>query len=604
MALLLVSQEVSARNWDKDFTDFEAKMSPSNSSVTLKPKTPNSPEGLLLEFQPDGGSYPGVHLSPLDGDTWDFSEYTCIDFTITSLSEKPIYVTARVDNPGDWKAKKWNSGAVRLEKGSTKKIRIFFGYYGRKASYPLDTSKISQILIFTGKASEGQALRIDSIIAGKTPVPFKDNVAPPDGYLLKASSNDVPKEYVARGGASFSGGAQGEPLHIRLEDPKQAVEIMPAGNAQWDLRQGYELELAIRNVGQTPAQPTARAVGGSGKTDLGSMPAPIAPGESGKLVVSFIQKEVRNAAVKKPFFESNKVKYVVIGAEDSAGSQEIEIDSIRLVAPPIQLPEWVGKRPPVEGDWVMTLNEEFDGDVVDASVWDVYASNFWDKVSRFSKDNVRIEDGKAVLVYEKRSGPHNDDPNHKRHNDYTTGFLHSYGKWAQKYGYFEARMKLPKAPGLWPAFWLMPDRGVEAGEQWRRQDIGVNTGGMEFDIMEFLSGWGAYRFTTAFHYDGYGKDHKAKGGGSYTGHDEEGYVTTGLLWLPGLAIIYNNGEEIVRWESDRISTVESIIIFTFVAGGWDNEPMDDKQLPEEFVIDYVRVWQRADLASEVDGFKP
>jgi len=35
--------------------------------------------------------------------------------------------------------------------------------------------------------------------------------------------------------------------------------------------------------------------------------------------------------------------------------------------------------------------------------------------------------------------------------------------FTQKYGYFEARMKIPKGPGLWPAFWsYYAGNGVEA----------------------------------------------------------------------------------------------------------------------------------------------
>ena len=36
-------------------------------------------------------------------------------------------------------------------------------------------------------------------------------------------------------------------------------------------------------------------------------------------------------------------------------------------------------------------------------------------------------------------------------------------------------------------------------------------------------------------------------------------------------------------------------------GGWDNNAVDDAQLPADYLIDYVRVWQRKDFASEVDG---
>jgi beta-glucanase (GH16 family) len=327
---------------------------------------------------------------------------------------------------------------------------------------------------------------------------------------------------------------------------------------------------------------------------------PIPAGESATIIASFADAEPRHAGGnKKPFYHSNKTKAVVILANGVAQEQAFELESIRLEAPVVELPEWVGKRPPVEGDWTMTFNEEFEGDALDRSTWNVITANFWDKVSRFSKDNVNVKDGDAILTFEKRRGHHGDDPEHPRVNDYTTGYLDTYGKWVQRYGYYECRMKLPTEEGLWPAFWLMPDRGLGNGEQWQRASI--NEDAIEFDIMEFLSGWGPHRFTTAYHYDGYGKDHKATGAGVYTAHDEQGYITTGLLWLPGLSVIYNNGREVSRWESDRISTVQSYIIFTFVAGGWDNTQLTDQQLPATFEVDYVRVWQRADLASEVDG---
>jgi beta-glucanase (GH16 family) len=152
-------------------------------------------------------------------------------------------------------------------------------------------------------------------------------------------------------------------------------------------------------------------------------------------------------------------------------------------------------------------------------------------------------------------------------------------------------MKLPTAAGLWPAFWMMPDRGAQAGEQWKRQD--TSNGGMEFDIMEHLSRWGPYRYNIAMHYDGYAKDHKQLGSDKiYVEPDKDGFITCGLLWTPGSAIYYCNGKEVLRWIDPRISSVPSILMFTLPNGGWDNNELDDAQLPADFVIDYVRVWQR------------
>jgi hypothetical protein len=41
-----------------------------------------------------------------------------------------------------------------------------------------------------------------------------------------------------------------------------------------------------------------------------------------------------------------------------------------------------------------------------------------------------------------------------------------------------------------------------------------------------------------------------------------------------------------------------------INGGYGNTLVDDTQLPDDFSIDYVRVWQRKDLATPEDGPKP
>ena len=602
IAGLLSVNAVSARDWDKEASvEFPVSVKTSDSSVSVKPKLPNSPSGLEVDFELGGGSYPGVTLTPTEGETWDFSGFTCLEFRITSTSEMPIYVTARVDNPSDWREEKWNYNAARFLEGDTKLIRVFFGYGAKGPAYPLDPSKVSALLVFTGKAKEGQSFTIDSIRASKVPVPFKPDAFPKDGVILSNSKEAPAKEYSAKKGATVSGGDDGESLRIVFDGAEQSIEIKPKGDALWNFKDGYRIVANIKNTGSVAINPGLQVTSQDGDTQVATATAPIASGQTGQIELSFIQDAPSAIVLEKKtsFFDSNDAKALVVLANGVDGKQEMEVESVHLDAPAVVLPEWIGKRPPVDGDWKLTFSEEFEGTELDRSTWNVITPNFWDKVSRFSKDNVEVKDGRAVLTFEKKRGHHGDDPSHPRVHEYTTGYLDTYGKWVQRYGYYEARMKLPTENGLWPAFWLMPDLGLEAGEQWRRQSI--NTDGMEFDIMEYLSGWGAHRFTTAFHWDGYGKNHKATGVGIYSALDEEGYITTGLLWLPGLAVIYNNGEEVTRWDTDRISTLQSNIIFTFVAGGWDNTPIKDAELPATFEIDYVRVWQRADLASDVDG---
>jgi len=123
--------------------------------------------------------------------------------------------------------------------------------------------------------------------------------------------------------------------------------------------------------------------------------------------------------------------------------------------------------------------------------------------------------------------------------------------------------------------------------------------------MEHLTRWGPNRYNIALHWDGYGKDHKSVGSDRiYVQPDKEGWLTSGLLWTPGSLVFYCNGKELAKWEDPRVANVPGIMMFTLPMGGWDNNALDDARLPDDFVIDYVRVWQRRDLASDVDGKKP
>ena len=44
-------------------------------------------------------------------------------------------------------------------------------------------------------------------------------------------------------------------------------------------------------------------------------------------------------------------------------------------------------------------------------------------------------------------------------NEYVSGILTTQSSFAQKYGYFEIRSKIPVGSGVWPAFWMLADNG-------------------------------------------------------------------------------------------------------------------------------------------------
>lgn len=570
-------------------------------------------EGFDVTIQPGASGYPGVAVSPGDGSAWNLSSYGHIVAKVANTSDQPIRVSLRVDNEGPWQDKPYNVESQQIKPGETGSIKVIFGHsYGHQPAFKLDPSRIKQLMLFTEKAGAERGLRIESIqaagVAGEAPqrvekpkpqvkaqspvlthgVIFDEDTDAANALTLRAVGGSI----VAEGSALL--------IDFPAADKQHRAAIRPK-SGEWNLRDHLEVRVTLTNLGATPLSPRVQVESSKGHTAWATTDRPLAPNESANIVVPFIPatpwQGPEDISEGKSFkgtegtrFASNITSGVAIEVESTGEAQRLRIDAITAGMPPLQLPDWLGQRPPVEGDWVATFVDEFDSSELDSAKWGVYGSNFWDKTSHFSKDNVILGDGVVRLRYEKKTGYHNDDPAHPRASDYATGYLHTYDKWTQLYGYFEARMKLPTAPGLWPAFWMMPTRDNPADPQWKRQDTA--DGGMEFDIMEHLTRWGPNRYTTAMHWDGYGKNHKVTGAGVYFQPDKDGYVVAGLLWEPGLLVYYCNGEEVGRWKHERISNVPSDLMFTLPTGGWDNDPLDDAKLPDDFIIDYVRCWQR------------
>jgi len=576
-------------------------------------------DGITVTMQGGAADYPGIVIKSESGKPWDLSPFGHIEAKVTNTSDKPLGINMSVDGES-WQVR--NTESVTVKPGESKILKVIFGYqYGFKEGPAVKPSSVSEVLFFLSKSNQVRTFRIEDLqaigAAGEKP-PVDPNsvlIKPENGVILgKDVAFDVAKQ-VEPGTEQVSAGPQGSLAVTFVGGKEETIKIKPVMGA-WSLTEANRIRVALKNVGQQPITPSVAV----GPTKV-SAPAPIEPGAATEISVSFIPavsavgvKELKgafNSAMPGTGtnFESDKVKAFSILSDKTPGAKNLLITSIIADAVPEELPTWLGKKPPVDGEWVQTFDEEFDGPTVDYKKWNIYGNNFWDKRTHFSKDNAILKDGKMIFRYEKKTGKQNDAENGKP-TDYACGFLCTYGKWTQKYGYFEARMKLPKAPGLWPAFWLMPDRGRALGEQWKRastsklaSDTGV--GGAEFDIMEFLSGWGTYRFNVALHMDGYGKEHKSVGStNTYVRADKDGYITTGLLWTPGAAVIYNNGKEVFRWENARVSDVQSYIMFDMVSGGWANTRLEDGKLPDDFIIDYVRAWQRKDLASPEDGPKP
>ncbi|MBA3935926.1 MAG: glycoside hydrolase family 16 protein [Planctomycetes bacterium] len=562
-------------------------------------------DGVVVSIAPGPNQYPGVVITP-PTKVWDLSLTGHLEVGLVNTGPARLRVVMRVDNPGDWRKAPWSTAALDLEPGGSDVLRVYYGYDGAKPGYALDPAQVSQVLIFSGASAQPQSFHITSLASagppGEVPPIPADQVriVPAHGLILGSGTTlDAATQCAADGQVvtlASVAGAQTLRIAWAAGQGDQPVRLTPV-RGRWNLREWLEVRVHLRNDGQTSVQPRVRVRSDSGVGDWAQAPAPLAPGAAVDIRAPFAAASVwtdeKNGSGNQ--FTNNAASAIEIGAVPAGEGRSVVIEQVVADLPPQVLPEWLGKRPPVGGDWTRTFGDEFDGATLDASRWSVTGPNYWDKLGHFSKDNVIIGGGVVRIRDEKKRGHHDDDPA-KPETDYAEGYLHTFDRWAQRYGYFEARMKLPTAPGLWPAFWMMPDRGGTGDRQ------STAHGGMEFDILEHLTGWGPNRYNIAMHWDGYGKEHKSTGNGNiYAQPDHQGFIVAGLLWEPGRLVYYANGVEVLRFENARVASVPAILMFTMPTGGWDNTPLDDRTLPADFIIDWVRAWQRTDLAALPPG---
>lgn len=159
-----------------------------------------------------------------------------------------------------------------------------------------------------------------------------------------------------------------------------------------------------------------------------------------------------------------------------------------------------------------------------------------------------------------------------------------------QYGYFEARMKLPKGKGTWPAFWMMP---VHRGAPW--PDCG------EIDILEEV-GMQPGRVVSSIHCKAYNhRDGTQRSAWLNEPTSESDFHTYSLLWTADGMRMFIDGRPILDFPNDGKGDAASwpfskpfyLILNTAWGGDWGGQQgVDASALPLTFEIDYVRVYQK------------
>ncbi|WP_309384683.1 DUF7594 domain-containing protein [Cerasicoccus frondis] len=123
-------------------------------------------------------------------------------------------------------------------------------------------------------------------------------------------------------------------------------------------------------------------------------------------------------------------------------------------------PRLFAQAPPIDGDWTLTFEDNFSGSTLDGAKWRV-GTHYQGIAGSGGNDpsNITVSSGTLKLM-----ASTDDTVMSGTSYSYSCGEVSTFANFNQQNGYFEARVKYPAVTGLWPAFWLMPDRG-EYGAQ-------------------------------------------------------------------------------------------------------------------------------------------
>lgn len=261
-----------------------------------------------------------------------------------------------------------------------------------------------------------------------------------------------------------------------------------------------------------------------------------------------------------------------------------------------------GLAAPAHAAWSLVWADEFNGTLLDPANWTPDLGTGcpslcgWgnNELQYYRSQNVTVTGGNLVLTARAQS---------YGGASFTSGKVTTRGKQAFLYGRIEMRAKLPTGAGMWPAFWMMPQDNVYGG--WAASG--------EIDIMESANA--TTSVGGALHFGGSYPDNRSTsssyslGGANFA--DE--FHVYAVEWEPDTIRWYVDGVLFMtrvssQWYSDAAPGNSRapfdqefyIILNTAVGGnytGCTSPGCIDADLPQEFLIDYVRVYADIDNAA-------
>jgi hypothetical protein len=158
---------------------------------------------------------------------------------------------------------------------------------------------------------------------------------------------------------------------------------------------------------------------------------------------------------------------------------------------------------------------------------------------------------------------------------FTAGMLTTEKSFQQRYGYFEARIKISDVPGTWPAFWL----------------LAPGAPGDEFDVMEILGGRPT-RQHISDHWKVEGQKHDQSATLDTVDLSAD-FHTYGLLWTADTIAYYLDNVEVARFPNLGLHSPMYMIISMGMDGDWNKTDgyIARQDARAKMLVQFVKTYQ-------------
>ena len=245
----------------------------------------------------------------------------------------------------------------------------------------------------------------------------------------------------------------------------------------------------------------------------------------------------------------------------------------------------------------LVWHDDFDGPAgasFDPAKWvaDTGGQGFGNQERQFyttRPDNVALDGDGHLVITARAASPSSTDECWYGRCRFTSTRLKTKGLFAQAYGRFEARIRIPRGQGLWPAFWML---GADI------DSIGWPRCG-EIDIMENIGREPAIAHGT-LHGPGYsGAGGIGRADTLSVGAFADDFHIFSVAWRPNDIRWYVDGRQYHRMTSADLPPGAKwvfdhpffLLLNVAVGGGWPGDPDASTTFPQQMLIDYVRVYR-------------